>query len=411
MNLVEGILGFQSEIRDIRRDIHAHPELRFEERRTADLIAARLDAWGIPCTRGLGGTGLVGTIAAGGSRRSIGLRADMDALPIQELNDFAHRSRHEGRMHACGHDGHVAMLLAAARFLATERRFDGIVHLIFQPAEEGGAGAQRMIDDGLFQRFPCDEIYAMHNWPGFQVGQFGVRNGPVMASSSEFEITITGKGAHAAMPHNGIDPVLVASHLMQSFQSIVSRNIKPVDAGVLSVTQIHAGDAYNVIPETAVMRGTVRTFTIEALDLIEARMRRIVEQVPAAFDASATMSFHRNYPPTVNHPRETELAAEVLRRMVGAQNVLDFEPTMGSEDFSFMLLERPGSYILCGNGDGTHRASGHGLGPCMLHNASYDFNDDLIPVGGSFWVNLVESRLAPVGTEALRAQPSVAHAG
>lgn len=394
MNLIDRIVQFQHEIRDIRRDLHAHPELCFQETRTADLIATRLTQWGIPVTRGLGGTGVVGSLRRGTSSRSIGLRADIDGLPVRELNEFPHRSRHVGRMHACGHDGHTAMLLAASRYLAQHGDFDGSVHLIFQPAEEGGAGAQRMIDDGLFERFPCDAVYGMHNWPGLNVGQFALREGPVMASSNEFTITITGRGGHAALPHLSVDPVLVATHLVQALQSIVTRNKKPIETAVLSVTKIHAGEAFNAIPDSAVISGTVRTFTTETLDLVEARMRAIVEQLPKAFDASGSLSFRRGYPPTVNHREQTAFARAVLHDMVGAHNLFDFEPTMGSEDFAYMLRAKPGCYLLIGNGDGAHRAAGHGLGPCQLHNASYDFNDDLIPVGATFWVRLVERHLA-----------------
>ena len=394
MNLIDRIVQFHHEIRDIRRDIHAHPELRFQETRTADLIAERLQAWGIPVVRGLGGTGVVGTLRNGNSSRAIGLRADIDALPMQEHNEFAHRSRHSGKMHACGHDGHTAMLLGAARYLSQYRDFDGTVHLIFQPAEEGGAGAQRMIDDGLFERCPCDAVFGMHNWPGMRLGQFALREGPVMAGSNEFTITVSGKGGHAALPHLTTDPVLVATHLVQALQSIMTRNKKPIDTAVLSVTQIHTGEAYNVVPETATICGTVRTFTNDTLDLIESRMKTIAEQLPVAFGAAGTLRFHRNYPPTINHGPQTAFARDVLHEIVGPDNVFDFEPTMGSEDFAYMLQAKPGCYILIGNGDGTHRATGHGLGPCMLHNASYDFNDDLIPLGATYWVRLAERFLA-----------------
>jgi amidohydrolase len=394
MNLIDRIVQFHHDIRDIRRDIHAHPELRFQETRTSDLIAERLNTWGIPVTRGLGGTGVVGSIRRGTSSRAIGLRADIDALPMHEVNSFAHRSRHDGRMHACGHDGHTAMLLGAARFLADHQGFDGTVNLIFQPAEEGGAGAQRMIDDGLFERFPCDSVFGMHNWPGMAVGQFALREGPVMASSNEFTITVTGRGGHAALPHLSTDPVIVATHLVQALQSILTRNKKPIDTAVLSITKIQAGEAFNVIPDTATLCGTVRTFTLETLDLIESRMKAIVEQLPPAFGASGSLRFHRNYPPTVNHGPSTAFAREVLEDVVGKANVLDFEPTMGSEDFAYMLLAKPGCYFMIGNGDGGHREAGHGLGPCQLHNASYDFNDDLIPLGATAWVRLVERFLA-----------------
>jgi amidohydrolase len=395
MMLAEGILDLQSEIQTLRRDLHAHPELKYQEHRTAQVVAERLAAWGLQVATGIGGTGVVGTLRCGSSGRSIGLRADMDALPVQEQNDFAHRSRHDGRMHACGHDGHTAMLLAAARYLAQHKGFDGTVHFIFQPAEEGGAGARRMMDEGLFERFPCQAVFGMHNWPGLSVGQFAATPGPMMASSNEFEITLRGKGAHAAMPQNGIDPVLVATHLVQALQSIITRNKKPIDAAVLSVTEIHAGNATNVIPDTAIVRGTVRTFTLETLDLIESRMRLLVEQLPPAFGASAEMAFHRNYPPLINTEAETDFAVSVAADVVGADNVRDrCEPTMGSEDFAFMLLEKPGCYVFIGNGDGTHRDMGHGMGPCMLHNPSYDFNDELIPIGGSYWARLVQKFLA-----------------
>lgn len=286
------------------------------------------------------------------------------------------------------------MLLAAAKYLAHQRDFDGTVQVIFQPAEEGGAGAQRMIDDGLFEKAPCDAVFGMHNWPGMKVGQFALRDGPVMASTAEFSITISGRGGHAAMPHNGIDPVLVATHVVQALQSIITRNKKPIDTAVISATQIHAGDAVNVIPDSAVIQGTVRTFSLEVQDLIETRMREIAEQLPRAFGASGSLHFHRNYPPTVNHRAETEFARGVLVDIVGSENVLDFEPTMGAEDFAFMLQVKPGCYIAIGNGDGSHRASGHGMGPCMLHNPSYDFNDDLIPIGATYWVRLAERFLA-----------------
>ncbi len=395
MQLAEGILDIQAEIQAIRRDIHAHPELRYEEHRTAQLVADCLSRWGYAVTPGIGGTGLVGTLKRGTSPRSLGLRADMDALPVQESNRFAHASKHPGKMHACGHDGHTAMLLAAARHISAHPSFDGTLHLIFQPAEEGGAGAKRMIAEGLFDRFPCDEVYGMHNWPGMKVGQFGLTAGPMMASSNEFHVTIEGRSAHAALPHNGVDPVLVATHLVQALQSILTRNKKPIDAAVLSVTQIEAGEAVNVIPDRAMIHGTVRTFSIEVLDLIETRMRALVEQLPVAFGATGTLEFIRNYPPTINHPAQTAYALGIAQDIVGEANVIHpIEPTMGAEDFSFMLLERPGCYLFIGNGMGEHRANGHGMGPCMLHNSSYDFNDELIPIGATFWARLVERFLA-----------------
>ena len=395
MNLIDRIVQFQSDIARIRRDIHAHPELKFEEVRTAEIVAAKLTEWGYAVDRGLGKTGVVGTLKVGTGARAIGLRADMDALPLAEHNRFAHRSQNEGRMHACGHDGHTAMLLAAAQYLAESRDFDGTLHVIFQPAEEGGGGARLMIEDGLFEKFPCDAVFGMHNWPGSAVGTFGVTAGPMMASSNEFEIIVTGRGAHAAMPHNGVDPIMTAVAIAQNLQTLITRNKKPIDTAVLSITQIHAGDAYNIIPNEALLRGTVRTFTTEVLDLIESGMRRIVEGTAATFGAKATMTFTRNYPPTVNHASETDFAASVMRDVVGEANTLvDIEPTMGSEDFAFMLQARPGCYVFIGNGDGTHRDSGHGMGPCMLHNPSYDFNDELIPIGATYWVRLAEKFLA-----------------
>lgn len=395
MRLIESILADAAGITALRRDLHAHPELCFEEERTAELIARQLTEWGIPVHRGLGRTGVVGVLKNGTSARAVGLRADMDALPVTERNTFAHASRHPGKMHACGHDGHVAMLLAAAKHLSKHRGFDGTVYLVFQPAEEGGGGAREMMRDGLFDRFPMDAIFGAHNWPGMQVGQFAIKNGPCFASSNEFKVKVRGKGGHAAMPHNSIDPVPVACQMVQAFQTIVTRNVRPIDPAVISVTMIHTGEATNVVPDVCVMQGTVRTFTLEVLDLIERRMREIAEHTCAAFGASCEFEFSRNYPPTINHPAETDFARRVMAEVVGEANVLEFEPTMGAEDFSYYLLEKPGAYFLIGNGDGSHRAGGHGLGPCMLHNASYDFNDELIPLGATLWVRLAEQWLAP----------------
>ena len=394
MKLIDPIIEFQPELQQIRRDIHAHPELCFEERRTADVIAQKLTEWGIPVLRGMGLTGVVGIIRNGSSDRAIGLRADMDALPVQEINTFAHASRHEGKMHACGHDGHVAMLLGAAYYLSRHREFDGTVYLIFQPAEEGGGGAQRMMNDGLFEQCPMEAVFGMHNWPGVATGTFGVTAGPMMASSNEFEVIVRGKGAHAAQPHKGIDPIMAAIQIAQSWQTIVTRNKSPIDSAALSITQIHAGSATNVIPDEAVLIGTVRTFTNEVLDLIEERMRSIAVHTASAFDAQVDFRFKRNYPPLINHAKETAFAIEVMKSVVGEQNVdTAIEPTMGAEDFAFMLQEKPGCYVFIGNGEGGHRDSGHGIGPCNLHNASYDFNDELLPIGASYWVRLVESWL------------------
>jgi hippurate hydrolase len=397
MQIIESILADAAAITAIRRDIHQHPELCFEERRTADVIAAALTEWGIPIHRGLGTTGVVGIVKGGESPRAIGLRADIDALPMTEHNRFAHASVHAGKMHACGHDGHTAMLLAAARHLSKHRRFDGTVYLIFQPAEEGGGGAREMMKDGLFEKFPMEAVFGAHNWPGMAAGQFALKAGPTFASSNEFRIVVRGKGAHAALPHNGIDPVPVACQMVQAFQTIVTRNKRPIDTAVISVTMIHTGEATNVIPDACEIQGTVRTFTTGVLDMVQARMQQVAEGTCAAFGATCEFEFHRNYPPTVNHAPETAFVRRVLESMVGEANVHEFEPTMGAEDFSYFLEAKPGCYFLIGNGDGSHREGGHGLGPCMLHNPSYDFNDELIPIGASAWVRLAEAWFAEGG--------------
>lgn len=397
MNVIDSIVTQAAGIAAVRRDIHAHPELCFEEVRTADVVAGKLTEWGIPIHRGLGKTGVVGIVHGrdgGACGRAIGLRADMDALPMQEFNTFEHASKHHGKMHACGHDGHTAMLLAAAQHFAKHRNFDGTVYLIFQPAEEGGGGARVMIEDGLLEQFPMQAVFGMHNWPGMKMGQFAVSPGPVMASSNEFKITIHGKGGHAAMPHTGIDPVPIACQMVQAFQTIISRNKKPVDAGVISVTMIHTGEATNVVPDSCELQGTVRTFTLEVLDMIEARMKQVAEHTCAAHEATCDFEFVRNYPPTVNSAAEADFARKVMASIVGEANVLVQEPTMGAEDFAFMLQARPGAYCFIANGDGGHRDLGHGGGPCTLHNPSYDFNDDLIPLGATYWVRLAEEWLA-----------------
>ena len=393
MKTIDSIVTQAAEMATLRRDIHAHPELCFKEVRTAEVVAQKLTEWGIPIHRGLGTTGVVGSVKNGTSNRAIGLRADMDALPMQEFNTFPHASQHPGKMHACGHDGHTAMLLAAAQHLAQHRNFDGTVYLIFQPAEEGGGGAREMIKEGLFEQFPMDAVFGMHNWPGGQVGQFAASVGPVMASSNDFCITIKGKGGHAAMPHNALDPVPVACQMVLAFQTIISRNTRPIDAGVVSVTMVHAGEANNVIPDSVALRGTVRTFTVEVLDRIEQRMRQIAEHTCAAFEATCEFEFVRNYPPTINSAKEAELARRIMASIVGEDQVRVQEPTMGAEDFSFMLQAKPGCYSFIFNGDGAHREMGHGGGPCLLHNPSYDFNDDLIPLGATYWVRLAEEWL------------------
>ena len=396
MNVIDSIAAHAPTMAALRRDIHAHPELCFEEVRTADLVVKKLADWGIPVHRGLGTTGVVGIVHGrdgGACGRGIGLRADMDALPMQEFNTFAHASQHAGKMHACGHDGHTAMLLAAAHHLADHRDFDGTVYLIFQPAEEGGGGAREMIQDGLFDLFPMEAVFGMHNWPGMPAGTFALSPGPVMGSSNEFKITIRGKGGHAALPHTGIDPVPVACQMVQAFQTIISRNKKPVEAGVVSVTMIHAGEATNVVPDSCELQGTVRTFSLEVLDLIERRMRQIAEHICAAHEATCEFEFVRNYPPTINAPAEAAFARQVMASIVGDANVLEQEPTMGAEDFAYMLQAKPGAYCFIANGEGDHRAMGHGGGPCTLHNPSYDFNDALIPLGATYWVRLAEAWL------------------
>ena len=396
MKLMEPIVEWQPELVAIRRDIHAHPELAYEEIRTSDLVARLLQSWNIEVHRGLGVTGVVGTIHGRTQNgRAIGLRADMDALPLQEANTFSHASKHAGVMHACGHDGHTAMLLAAARYLAAHRDFDGTVYVIFQPAEEGQNGAQKMIEDGLFELFPMEAVFGMHNWPGMAYGTFGVVDGPVMASSNTFEINVIGKGAHAAMPHLGHDPVMAAVQLAQAFQTIVTRDVDPLQSAVISITQIHAGSADNIIADNAQMRGTVRTFSNSALDLIEQRMNEITLHTCAALNCTADFNFVRRYPPTINDPAEAAICADVAGGIVGKPNIhRTIPPSMGAEDFAFMLNEKPGCYVWIGNGQGDHRIPGHGAGPCMLHNGSYDFNDDLLPLGATYWVQLAHKRLS-----------------
>ena len=370
-----------------RRDIHAHPELGFEENRTSDVVAAKLAQFGVEVHRGVGRTGVVGVLRAGSSKRSVSLRADMDALPIREANTFAHRSRHDGKMHACGHDGHTTMLLGAAQYLAESKQFDGTVHFIFQPAEEGIGGARAMIEDGLFRRFPCDAIFGMHNRPGMPLGRFAVRSGPMMAGGAFFDIDIEGRGAHGARPEAGVDPVLVAAHETAALQSIVSRNVRPVDTAVVSVTQIHAGDAYNVIPQRARLSGTVRAFSNEVMELIGRNLARVAEGIAAGFGASAKIDYRPIFAPLVNDPQEADFAAGICAEIAGSDNIRrDPALIMASEDFSFMLNEVRGCYINLGNGDGE--------GACEVHNPSYDFNDKALPYGASFFARVVEKRLA-----------------
>ena len=387
MAVIESIAVLQDEMTRWRRDIHAHPELGFEETRTSDIVAEKLRAFGLEVHRGIGKTGVVGVLRSGSGKRAIGLRADMDALPILEANTFAHRSTHDGRMHACGHDGHTTMLLGAARYLAERRNFDGVVHFIFQPAEEGIGGARAMIADGLFEKFPCEAIFGMHNRPGLPVGKFAVRAGPMMAGGAFFDIAVTGRGAHGARPEAGVDSVLVASHIAVALQSIVSRNMRPVEAAVVSVTKIHGGDAYNVIPQTAQLSGTARAFTREVMDLIETRMQRIAKGTAEAFGATAEVDFRVIFAPTVNDAREADFAAGVCAEVVGAENV-NRNPNLivASEDFSFMLEKVPGCYFNIGNGAGE--------GACEVHNPGYEFNDEALALGSSVFARIVETRLA-----------------
>ena len=387
MQLLEAVKTEHAKLTVLRRDIHAHPELAFNEHRTAELVAARLEAAGIETHRGIGRTGVVGVIRNRASSRAIGLRADMDALPMQERNDFAHQSRHAGCMHACGHDGHTTMLLGAAEHLARHRNFDGTVVLIFQPAEEGGGGGREMLEDGLLTRFPIDSVYGMHNWPGLPAGHFSVRSGAVMASTDRFDIEIMGQGAHAAMPHLGVDPVTAAATFVQALQTVVSRNVDPLDSAVLSVTKIHAGEAHNVIPDRASLAGTVRALAPEVRAQLEAAMQRVCAGVGAALGVQVTLDYRHEYPVTVNTADEAAVCADVAASVAGAAAVrTDLKPSMGAEDFAYFLQERPGAYVWLGNGPGE--------GGCMLHNPHYDFNDEVIPVGVTYWVRLVERLLA-----------------
>ena len=387
MPVVNRIAEFHEEMTAWRRHIHANPETAFEEHDTADYVALRLHEFGIDVHRGLAGTGVVGTLKGEkGDGPAIALRADMDALDIEEKNAFCHKSRNSGKMHACGHDGHTAMLLGAAKYLAETRRFSGTVHFVFQPAEENEGGGRVMIEDGLFERFPAESVYGMHNIPGIPVGEFAVRPGPIMASFDIFEITLTGTGTHAAMPHLGRDAMVAAAQLVTALQTIRSRTVSPFDSAVVSVTQMHAGDTWNVIPEEVVVRGTTRAFKEHVQEHMESEIRRISAGIAAGFAVAAEARYERRYPPTVNDPREAELTARVAGDVAGASNVsLDKDPMMGAEDFAFMLNEKPGAYVWIGNGPRD--------GGCMLHNPHYDFNDDILPLGASYWARLVETRL------------------
>ncbi len=387
MPIINRIAAYHDEMTAWRRDIHQHPETAFEEVRTSDIVAAKLESFGIEVHRGLAKTGVVGTLRAGTSDRAIGLRADMDALHIHELNQVDHCSVVDGKMHACGHDGHTTMLLGAAKYLAENREFDGVVHFIFQPAEENEAGGRVMVQDGLFELFPVETVYGMHNMPGIETGNFAVRVGPQMASADFFHLEVKGVGGHGAMPHLASDPVVVAAEIIGAWQTIVSRRADPIQSAVISVTKMHAGDTTNVIPETVELAGTTRAFLPEVQDLIEATMRRIAEGICSAHGVEAAFTYDRRYPPTINTAAEAEIAIQVASKVVGEENVdPDTPPIMGAEDFGWMLREKPGCYVFVGNGTGEQ-------GGCMVHNPNYDFNDEILPVGSSYWVELVRSVL------------------
>jgi amidohydrolase len=390
---VERIRSYHAELKALRHDLHAHPELAFAETRTSALVAEKLGSWGIEVHRGLAKTGVVGVIQGRKitSGKGVGLRADMDCLPIHETGDVSYRSQHEGRMHACGHDGHTTMLLGAARYLAETRNFDGTAYLIFQPAEESGGGGQVMVREGLFERFPADQVYALHNWPGLAPGKIAVGTGPVMAATDEVQITVRGKGGHGAMPHLVVDPVVASAQIISALQTIASRNVEPTDAVVVSICSMQTSQvgAFNVVPESVRLIGTVRSFRPETRSLAERRLREIVTKVAEALGASAEIEYARGYPATVNTPPEAAFAAKVGEGIFGRGNVItDPTPTMGGEDFSYMLLERPGAYVWLGQGGGP--------GGCFLHHPNVDFNDEVIPLGAGYLAALVEQAL-PLG--------------
>jgi amidohydrolase len=378
------IKDYQSELVAIRHDLHAHPELGMEEHRTSEIVAKKLESWGIEVHRGVGKTGVVGVLRSGNGPGSVGLRADMDALPITEATGVAYASRHPGKMHACGHDGHTTMLLGAARYLAETRAFNGTVNFIFQPGEEGMGGAQAMLDDKLFERFPCERIFGMHNWPSMEIGQFAITPGSAMAAGAFFDILLTGKGAHGAMPHQSADPILAACHIGTALQSIVARNLRPSEMGVVSVTQIKSGDAYNVIPQTATMAGTVRTMSRTTMTEVETAMRRVISGVAAGLNVSANLDFRLIFAPLHNDPTATTDYADAAAELVGNGKVNRAKPPIaGSEDFSFMLEKIPGAYINLGNGENC----------APVHNAKYNFNDDAIPYGSTLYARIVERSL------------------
>ena len=387
MPIINRIADFHAEMAAWRRDIHARPETAFEEHRTADTVARLLQSFGVTVERGIAETGVIGTLAGNRPGRAVALRADMDALHVHEKTGLPHASQHPGKMHACGHDGHTAMLLGAAKYLAETRNFAGTVHFIFQPAEENEGGARVMVEEGVLERYPVEAIYGMHNWPGLPAGQFAIRPGPMMAAFDIFEITVEGRGAHAAMPHLGVDPVVAAAQIIGGLQTIASRSVNPLHGAVVSVTQIHGGDTWNVIPDSVVLRGTTRSFDPAVRDALEPAIRRVADGVCAALGASATMRYERRYPPTVNSAAETETAAATAAALVGPDNVRrDLLPSMGAEDFAWFLEQKPGAYIWIGNGDAD--------GQAMLHNPHYDFNDEILALGASYWARLAETVLA-----------------
>ena len=382
MSVLDKIRGYDEELTAIRHDLHAHPELGLEERRTADIVAKKLAEWGIEVHRGVGVTGVVGVLRKGNGKTRVGLRADMDCLPMEERTNLPYRSLSPGKMHACGHDGHTTMLLGAAKYLA-DADFDGTVNFIFQPGEEGIGGALAMLNDGLFERFPCDAIYAMHNRPGMAIGKFAIAKGPSAAGGAFFDIKVTGRGTHGARPEVGVDPVLVASHIVTTIQSIVARNVPPADTAVLSVTRIAGGDAYNVIPETATIAGTARAFNKDVMALMEANMTRIAKGVAEGFGATAEVDFRVIFAPLVNDAEQTDTIADAAAALVGEANVDRAKPPgMGSEDFSFMMEKVPGAYIQVGNGESA-----------PLHNPGYNFNDACTPYGAALLATLVERKL------------------
>jgi len=387
MPVINRVADYQQDLTGWRRHLHENPEIAFEEVKTADFVAEQLSAFGVDqIHRGLGKTGVIAVIRSGDSKRQIGLRADMDALPINEASGVPHSSKVPGKMHACGHDGHTTMLLGAAKYLAETRRFDGSVVLIFQPAEEGRGGAKAMMDDGLFEQFPCERVFGLHNWPSLPLGKFAMCPGPAMAASDEFRINLNGKGCHAAMPHHGADPLICGAVIVQALQTIVSRQVDPIDSAVLSVTQFRAGDTFNVIPETAFLSGTVRTYKPETRDFLEKRIQAICEGVAGSMGIGCDVTYRRGYPPTVNWEEEATIGLAAAGKVVGPENTIgDPPPVMGAEDFAYMLEQVPGSYIWMGTGGPDHAHS--------LHSPYYDFNDEALTVGVSYWAQLVEDVL------------------